>query len=294
MSTAVVSVRSSRARLRCLPAERTSSQPVMVIRRIDSGAIAVGGGTLDGYQPPSFQTDGLSWAPGESLGEPVSQHRPLCLEIYSDVLSNKTGGLAVRPGLNPNTFLGSIDDTVSYMPAPDPRSYLDISPPSVAPFAVPSSVLPFPSPGPFAAFSFPASTSSFNNDDMSADDGAKVKRARKMASSSNLASGSQRGGQPPSARPSGLFKPRRRVQSMNSVVPVQAPSTSTSRVWKIDCGGESFLLLLRARATADRDPMRSQTRVCGPLSLSTSLDIPFTSLSPSRAAKMRRQPRTFP
>ncbi|GAA5862954.1 hypothetical protein JCM8547_003632 [Rhodosporidiobolus lusitaniae] len=97
--------------------------PILIIRRCDLKGVAVGGGSMDGLSPPPSEVDGFPVAPGEKLGEPVSQYRPIALEVFQDISSQRSLD-PFRQKLPDDQFLGVNDDTVGVHHAEEARSYV--------------------------------------------------------------------------------------------------------------------------------------------------------------------------
>lgn len=68
--------------LQCLSTAVVS--PVMVIRKVDKGSTATGGASLDGHGSGAAMSRDLPVAPGEIIGDPVSQLHKIALEVMSD------------------------------------------------------------------------------------------------------------------------------------------------------------------------------------------------------------------
>lgn len=90
--------------------------PVLIIRKVDHGTIAVGGGLADGVKGvPNHYC-----APGEVCGDPVSQLHKIALEVYEPA---KAGSAATMDPNHPGTsgsFLSCMGERVNtYRPSED-------------------------------------------------------------------------------------------------------------------------------------------------------------------------------
>ncbi|KAG9018854.1 hypothetical protein FRB90_008967 [Tulasnella sp. 427] len=90
--------------------------PVLIIRKVDHGTIAVGGGLADGVKGvPNHYC-----APGEVCGDPVSQLHKIALEVYEPA---KAGNVATMDPNHPGTsgsFLSCMGERVNtYRPSED-------------------------------------------------------------------------------------------------------------------------------------------------------------------------------
>lgn len=98
--------------------------PIMIIRRVDKGTAATGGGSIDGPQP--FVSLNLPVAPGETLGDPVSQLHKIALEImdnpaaaYGSPMSSYLDGFS-----GSGTFLACLGENVGIHRATEGRKPL--------------------------------------------------------------------------------------------------------------------------------------------------------------------------
>ena len=217
----------------------------MIIRKVENRA-AIGGGSTTGYTA----TSGLPCAPGEKLGEAVAQFRPMALEIYNDPLKARVGDHSTE-----NTFLACLGDAIGINQSREARQYLnnhggssvdEDSPPGSGPSPKgPSRPLPSshsPSPKLFGSAQMAQSEFGTYDEDQSSH-GAKVKRVRRLSSSTNISQMPYSLGQSSSRPPSSLAKHRKRGQSLNSLAQFTDSSSDDEplpRVWSLDCGGAPF------------------------------------------------------
>lgn len=228
----------------------------MVIRRIETNSIAIGGGSLSSYSPPSLATSSpFSALRDEALGEPVSQHRTMCLELYDE------------EGREEDRFLATTEEGVKFLKSRDGRRYVDVS-------------------------SGEGKEDEELVDERRRSEGGgrggkmgvsssqgqtRGKRARKTVSSEQL------GGDHMSSIRQGSIQDvptslvRRRVQSVGNV---RSGSTTEERkkMWKVHCGGEfaeeSFSTVIQSFLTS----LPPQTTVHGRSYPSTWRDIRSTFL----------------
>ncbi|GAA5999755.1 hypothetical protein JCM10207_005893 [Rhodosporidiobolus poonsookiae] len=90
------------------------ASPIFILRRCDPKGLAVGGGSVDGFTPHASEVEGFPHLPDEELGEPVSQYRPIALEMYQDPA--RARGPERMP---PDSFCGVNDDEVGVHPGTD-------------------------------------------------------------------------------------------------------------------------------------------------------------------------------
>ncbi|GAA5958315.1 hypothetical protein JCM21900_001349 [Sporobolomyces salmonicolor] len=234
--------------LQCLATAVVS--PVLIIRRVDPKALAVGGGSIDGNSPSPKDVEGIPAAPGERLGEPVSQYKPVAFEVLQDVSKYRSEDPFDRP-MPENTFLGVVDDEIGIHIAEEAKTFVqaDKEPSQPLTPTTPSSSLSSASvndvlPPPW---SNPLQPSGSDNADIgtsyisphvdSSSDEAKVKRARRTSSSTTVPAIPSPYAQS-SRSMSALAKNRRRGQSMSSLAQLQGLGSAQagSRVWTVPCG----------------------------------------------------------
>ncbi|KAG0142233.1 hypothetical protein CROQUDRAFT_673653 [Cronartium quercuum f. sp. fusiforme G11] len=129
--------------LQCLSTAVVS--PVMVIRKVDKGSTATGGASLDGSGSMAGMSRDVPVAPGEMIGDPVSQLHKIALEVMTDpegayaaaqhAGSSQAAALAGFPGSG--SFLACLGENVGVhraesgrVPIASPSSL--VSPPSSA------------------------------------------------------------------------------------------------------------------------------------------------------------------
>ncbi|GAA5896744.1 hypothetical protein JCM8208_007074 [Rhodotorula glutinis] len=97
--------------------------PVLVLRKVDTGNVCCGGGSLDTVVPPPPANSPLHpTLPGEHLGEPVSQYRPIALEVAG---SSSFGPQHSTDGARPrDSYLGVIDDEVGMYQLDEARTWV--------------------------------------------------------------------------------------------------------------------------------------------------------------------------
>ncbi|KPV75070.1 uncharacterized protein RHOBADRAFT_53968 [Rhodotorula graminis WP1] len=97
--------------------------PVLVLRKVDTGNVCSGGGSLDTVVPPPPANSPLHpTLPGEHLGEPVSQYRPIALEVAG---SSSFGPPRSSDGVRSrDSFLGVVDDEVGMYQLDEPRTWV--------------------------------------------------------------------------------------------------------------------------------------------------------------------------
>lgn len=234
--------------LQCLSTAVVS--PVMVIRKVDKGSTATGGASLEGNSS-STQRD-MPVAPGEVLGDPVSQLHKVALEVMTDpqsaYLTPVTSPFAGFPGSG--SFLACLGENVGVhradsgrqpvppfmTPPPSACSAKSFGSSNVEVFAEAkylASGLSQPMHSAGVARARSTTPHSALDVDLSSADGGKVKHHRKISSSM------LRG------RP--LSKTRKRAGSISSSGHDEMSSESesshsyalaphASKVWTIECG----------------------------------------------------------
>ncbi|MBW0495144.1 hypothetical protein O181_034859 [Austropuccinia psidii MF-1] len=235
--------------LQCLSTAVVS--PVMVIRKVDKGSTATGGASIEGYASPSPHD--MPVAPGEVLGDPVSQLHKIALEVMSDphaaYMAPGVSPLAGFPGSG--SFLACLGENVGVHRAESGRQAV---PPLITPPSSASSVRSFGNSNhdalaeaaylasqltqPIVTIGNSRSRSltpqSVADVDLGSCDGGKVKRGRKA-----LTSGGHRSS----------HKTRKRTGSISSSSGFDDPGSESSdgshahslfphasKVWTIDCG----------------------------------------------------------
>ncbi|GAA6056291.1 hypothetical protein JCM3770_006760 [Rhodotorula araucariae] len=97
--------------------------PVLVLRRVDAGNIVVGGGAIDDVVPPPPVDSALyPTLPGEHLGEPVSQYRPVALEVVP-MSSSDSLPCSTPPDSAKDAYMGVVDEEVAMYPVNVQRTY---------------------------------------------------------------------------------------------------------------------------------------------------------------------------
>ncbi|KAL8279536.1 hypothetical protein RQP46_008098 [Phenoliferia psychrophenolica] len=225
--------------LQCLSTAVVS--PIMIIRKVENRT-AIGGGSTTGYS----NAPGLPCAPGERLGEAVAQFRPMALEIYTDPTKLHPGDRS-----SDNTFLACLGDAIGINQSRESRQYFnpigsssgvdEDSPPGSGPSPkAPSRPLPTSNTSspklPGSAVSAQGEFAAYEDDQSS--NGAKVKRMRRLSSSTSISQMPYSLSQP-SRSPSALAKHRKRGQSLSSLAQLTDSSSDDEpppRVWSLDCG----------------------------------------------------------
>ncbi|GAA5967637.1 hypothetical protein JCM11641_005718 [Rhodosporidiobolus odoratus] len=191
--------------------------PVLIIRRAEPKAIAVGGASLEGFSPCASEAKGIPVAPGEMLSEAVSQYRPIALEVFQDVSKHRSDNVLERP-LPEDSYLGVVDDEVGVHQAPQTRTHL--KPPGEAA----SQPITPTTPGSFAVmqqqYALPPLPYTFLPDSgvFVDDEESQAKRPRRMSTASSSSAHSANSAYVPPQRPtSTLARSRRRGQSMTSL-----------------------------------------------------------------------------
>ncbi|GAA5857688.1 hypothetical protein JCM1840_000867 [Sporobolomyces johnsonii] len=234
--------------LQCLATAVVS--PVLIIRRVDPKALAVGGGSIDGNSPSPKDVEGIPAAPGERLGEPVSQYKPIAFEVLQDVSKYRSEDPFDRP-MPENTFLGVVDDEIGIHIAEEAKTFVqtDKEPSQPLTPTTPSSSLPRASVNDLLPAPWPNALQQSGSDLMdlgssyisphvdSSSDEAKVKRARRTSSSTTVPTVPSPYAQS-SRSMSALAKNRRRGQSMSSLAQLQGLGSAQagSKVWTVPCG----------------------------------------------------------
>ncbi|BGP16727.1 hypothetical protein JCM10213_009145 [Rhodosporidiobolus nylandii] len=209
--------------------------PVLIIRRCDPKGLAVGGASIEDFVPAPSEAEGYPVAPGEKLGEAVTQYRPIALEIFQDVSKDRTDDPLDSP-LPEDSYLGVVDDEVGVHQAREQRTF--VQPPGEAA----SPVTPT-SPRSFAAMQrqhlppLPR-TEAVDTGSFVDPDETRPKRPRRTSSviSSTAAS-------PVRRPPATLAHSHRRGQSLTSLATMGGGSTvgirgksDSSKAWTIPVG----------------------------------------------------------
>ncbi|GAA5910395.1 hypothetical protein JCM6882_007346 [Rhodosporidiobolus microsporus] len=220
--------------------------PILIIRRCDAKSVAVGGGSIDDLGPNPADVAGYPVAPGEQLGEPVSQYRPIALEVFQDISKNRSDN-PFQDKLPSDSFLGVTDDEVGVHQAQEKRTHVrspgeaasqPITPTTPRSFAAmqlgalgSSGAIPKTEPVDLGSFVDPA------------DPAAKMKRPRRTSSSNavqNLASStSSVAAAAPSRPPGTLAKSRKRGQSMTGLPQIGTGfrgKKDAAKIWTIPVG----------------------------------------------------------
>ncbi|GAA5820719.1 hypothetical protein JCM11251_003127 [Rhodosporidiobolus azoricus] len=214
--------------------------PILILRRCDAKAVAVGGGSIDDLGPNPADVKDLPVAPGEQLGEPVSQYRPIALEVFQNISKDRSDN-AFEGKLPDDSFLGIADDEVGVHLAQEKRTYVrspreaasqPITPTTPRSFAAmqlnqsSSSAVPKTEPIDLASFVDPA------------DPTAKMKRPRRTSSSNAIQTAAATASL---SRPPGtLAKTRKRGQSLTGVPQLGTSGFKTkkdgAKIWTIPVG----------------------------------------------------------
>ncbi|KAK4705379.1 hypothetical protein P7C70_g822, partial [Phenoliferia sp. Uapishka_3] len=217
--------------LQCLSTAVVS--PIMILRKVDGGRTAIGGGSLTGYAPET----GLPCPPGERLGDAVAQFRPMALEIYTDPSKVPSGERSPTA----DTFLACLGDTIGINQSRETRKYFNQSgqesdsrpQASMSPNTpgTPGSTSP-----PFAMVGLPSDYHNLDDAYTVSASGQKVKRVRRVSSNGSLA---QTPYTLPPNRPQSTQPKRKRGPSAINLLqlPDSNPADEPSpNVWSIDCG----------------------------------------------------------
>jgi hypothetical protein len=157
-------------------------------------------------------------APGEKLGEPVSQYRPIALEVFQDISKHRSED-PFQQMLPEDSYLGVTDDEVGVHQPRDQRVYVKSGDETST-----------------TSSSRASSSSSKSKKEQDLDESeevdAKIKRPRRTSSSNAVPTYS-----PPSRPSATLAKSRRRGQSMTSLTGLAGKKED--KIWTISVGGAS-------------------------------------------------------
>ncbi|GAA6023559.1 hypothetical protein JCM11491_005344 [Sporobolomyces phaffii] len=220
--------------LQCLATGVVS--PVLILRRIDSKTIVIGGGSLEPPAPNVVETAHLSVVPGERIGEPVSQYKNVAFEVYQASPTSRSDNPFDRR-LPPSSFLGCINDDIGIHVAEQEKTIHR----SEVPLTPPPAPSHLRNPLYASTSGFSPSQSGFDSisEGSSDDSDSKRKRAR-TATTLGFA---QTLVTPPSpastSRPASRHK--RRGQSLSSLASLQksrspSPRQGAELVWTVPCG----------------------------------------------------------
>ncbi|KAA1128754.1 hypothetical protein PGTUg99_012261 [Puccinia graminis f. sp. tritici] len=235
--------------LQCLSTAVVS--PVMIIRKVDKGSTAIGGASLEG-NASSGQRD-MPVAPGEVLGDPVSQLHKIALEVMTDpqsaYLAPVTSPYAGFPGSG--SFLACLGENVGVHRAESGRQAV---PPIMTPPPSASSARSFGGTNSDALAEANYLASHLNQPILSSAGNSRA-RSNTPSSALDLGLGSSDGGKVKRPRKASasllhgraLSKNRKRGASISSCGHDEHSSESecshsnslyphASKVWTIECG----------------------------------------------------------
>lgn len=248
------------------------TQPVLILRRIDTKTTVIGGGSLEPPQPNVVELSRLSVAPGERIGEPVSQYKNVAFEVYQASPTSRSDNPFDRR-LPASSFLGCINDEIGIHVAEEEKTILtneeSLSPP---PRKLPSPPSQLRNPLYASTNSYAPASSGFDfiSEGSSDDSDSKRKRAR-TSTTMGFVPQAVLPPSPASNRPASRHK--RRGQSLSSLATLgksrsPSPRQGSDLVWTVPCGGESspFSVSFCAICTNDFEfpLMRCQNLEFGP------------------------------
>ncbi|PLW15418.1 hypothetical protein PCANC_17933 [Puccinia coronata f. sp. avenae] len=281
--------------LQCLSTAVVS--PVMIIRKVDKGSTAIGGASLEG-NVSSGQRD-MPVAPGEVLGDPVSQLHKIALEVMTDpqsaYMAPITSPYAGFPGSG--SFLACLGENVGVHRAESGRQAV---PPMMTPPTSASSSQSFGGTNADALAEVNYLASHLNQPihasgnararsntpgsnlelDLGSSDGGKVKRPRKVSATfmhgRALSKNRKRGGSISSCGHD-EHSPESECSLSNTMYP------HTSKVWTIECGEPAVWTIVGCdveRHTFWIPPVLINGKPSSPISPGTVSDV-FTTPIPS-------------
>ncbi|GAA5916000.1 uncharacterized protein JCM6883_006246 [Sporobolomyces salmoneus] len=221
--------------LQCLATGVVS--PILIIRRIDTKTTVIGGGSLEPASPNVVETSHLSVAPGEKVGEPVSQYRNVAFEVYQASPAPRSDNPFDRR-LPTSSFLGCMNEEIGIQVAEEEKTIMKCESP---PAQIPSPPIHLRNPLYASTNSYMPGVSGFDSisEGSSDDSDSKRKRARTSTTMGFVSQPTM----PPSPvsinRPTSRHK--RRGQSLSSLASLQksrspSPRSSADLVWTVPCG----------------------------------------------------------
>ncbi|GAA5979706.1 hypothetical protein JCM5350_003822 [Sporobolomyces pararoseus] len=224
--------------LQCLATGVVS--PVLILRRIDSRTTVIGGGSLEPPPPNLIEISHLSVAPGERIGEPVSQYKNVAFEVYQASPAPRSDNPFDRR-LPKSSFLGCINDEIGIHVAEEEKLIIKSDQPHTSPpLNVPSPSSQLRNPLYASTNSYiPASAGFESISEGSSDDSeSKKKRAR---TSTTMGFTPQAFVPPSPASNRNASRHKRRGQSLSSLASLQksrspSPRQGSEIVWTVPCG----------------------------------------------------------
>ncbi|GAA5940802.1 uncharacterized protein JCM15063_000882 [Sporobolomyces koalae] len=230
--------------LQCLATGVVS--PVLILRKIESKTTAVGGGSLEPTLPNFAETAHLAVAPGEKLGEPVSQYKNVAFEVYQATPDLRSQNPFDRR-LPKSSFLACMNDEIGIHVAEEEKTICKSASPAVPPH--------LDLPPPTLANSLYSSTSSYASNQLgfesisegSSDDSESNRKRARTSTSIGFAPPFLSPPSPASSRPASRHK--RRGQSLSSLATLQqsrspSPRHVTELVWTVPCGDSGVWSIL--------------------------------------------------
>lgn len=216
------------------------------MRRIDSKAIAIGGGSIESALPNAADLSYLPVAPGEKVGEPISQYKNIAFEVYQAVSQPRSDN-PFDFRLPTSSFLACLHDEIGIHVAEEEKTIFRTEAPLTPP---PVEMQPSRSRSPLYAStnSYMPLQAGFDaiSESSSDDSDSKRKRARTSTTLGFATPSTSPPSPGPAARPSATSRHKRRGQSLSSLQQLQksrspSPRQETQLVWTVPCGGESTI-----------------------------------------------------
>ncbi|GAA5874429.1 hypothetical protein JCM16303_005851 [Sporobolomyces ruberrimus] len=270
--------------LQCLATGVVS--PVLILRRIDTKTIVIGGGSLEPPLPNINEIAHLPVAPGERIGEPVSQYKNVAFEVYQASPAPRSDNPFDRR-LPTSSFLGCINDEIGIHVAEEEKTIHKSEAPLTPPPSLPRNPL-YASTNSYMPVQMGFDSISEGSSD---DSDSKRKRAR----TSTTIGFATPVALPPSPASStsrtAASRHKRRGQSLSSLAALKksrspSPRQGNDFVWTVPCGESgvwSILAIDLARHTffvppsVDSMPMASMHHSSYP---QESSPIPSTPIGP--------------
>lgn len=267
----------------------------------------IGGGSLEPPPPNLVEISHLSVAPGERIGEPVSQYKNVAFEVFQAAATSLPRENPFDRRLPPSSFLGCVGEEIGIHVAEEEKTILKrevpLGPPTPAKLPSPPSYARNPlyastncfTPG--AGVTATTTTTGFDSiSEASSDDSDST---RKRARTSTTMGFAPQVALPPSpvsvGRPAAASRHKRRGQSLSSLAALQKsrspspPQTTGDLVWTVSCGGElPFLDAVGAMLIRVDGIDLAQSREFGPSWPSISLGT--RSSYPNRSTRCPRRP----
>ncbi|GAA5969080.1 hypothetical protein JCM3765_003430 [Sporobolomyces pararoseus] len=281
--------------LQCLATGVVS--PVLILRRIDSRTTVIGGGSIEPPPPNLVEISHLSVAPGERIGEPVSQYKNVAFEVYQASPAPRSDNPFDRR-LPMSSFLGCINDEIGIHVAEEEKMIIKSDQPLTSPpLKVPSPSSQLRSPLYASTNSYAPSSSGFESiSEGSSDDSESKKKRARTSTTMGFTPQALVPPSPVSNRTAPRHK--RRGQSLSSLASLQksrspSPRQGSELVWTVPCGESgvwSILAIDLARHTffvphsVDSMPVAS---IYAPSSSQESYPIPSTPIGPALPSALR-------